>query len=229
MADKFRTQDGPITGAILYQIRLPATTWFRREFLDMLRDMTLEYNWEQAGNVSVDDAIQAAESMYWSLTPMVGTIIAYATTDAPSNALPCDGAQYLRVDYPALYAAIASQFIVDADNFVVPDLRGRTPIGTGTGTGLTPRTIGDNSGEEAHSLSAAEGPVHSHSDTGHIHSIHSHIDLLAVAPGELPVSCPNPLPESTSGGNAAIGNAGSGTAHNNMQPFLALNYGIIAW
>lgn len=228
MPDKFRTQDEPLTGLVPYSILLPVAAWYRREFLDALRDMLFEFNWEQVGAVTVYDATQCAETVYWSVTAMIGTILAYATADPPAACLACDGAQYLRTDYPQLYAALAPQFILDADNFIVPDLRGRTIIGTGAGVGLTERMINDDGGEESHSLSAAEGPVHSHSDTGHVHSIHSHIDLLAVSPGELPISSPNPFPESTSTGNAAIGNSGSGSAHNNMGPFLALNYGIVA-
>jgi len=229
MADTFRTRDDALTGVISYQIELPAAAWFRREFLDCLRDMTLEYKWVVAGSVSVEDALQAAENMYWSLTPMLGTLVTYATTNPPANVLPCDGTTYERSTYPDLYAALSSQFIVDSDHFITPDLRGRAVIGTGAGSGLTARTIGDNGGEEKHSLTSAENGTHNHTDSGHIHSIHSHLAGLAVAPGELPVSTPNPLPEATSGGNAAIGNSGSGTAHENMPPFLALKVGIVAW
>lgn len=229
MADKFRTQDDPLTGVICYMLEVPAAPWFRRELLDLLRDMLLEGNWQQVGSVTIHDATQAAETMYWSLTPMIGTIIAYATTDPPANVLPCDGATYLKADYPALYGAIASAFIIDADTFAVPDLRGRTTLGTGQGSGLTLRVIGDSDGEEEHTLILAETPAHSHTDSGHIHSIHSHLGGLAVSPGELPVSLPNPLPENTSSGNADNQDAGGDGAHNNMQPFLALNYGIVAW
>jgi len=229
MADKFRTQDTPLTGRVSLTFTFPAAPWFTREFLDAFLDMLEPENWEQVGSVTVEEATQAAELAYWSLTHMVGTIVIYATTDPPANVLLCDGAQYLRVDYPALYAALAAPFIIDADTFAVPDLRSRTAIGTGTGVGLTERAIGDTGGEEAHSLTTAENGVHSHSDAGHIHSIHSHISGLAVGPGDIPVSLPNPFPENTSTGNADIQNAGSGDAHNTMPPFLALNYGIMAW
>jgi microcystin-dependent protein len=212
-----------------YVLQIPAADWFRREFVDLLADMLRDYNWQQVGSVTIYEATQAAETMYWSLTPMIGTIIAYATTDPPANVLPCDGATYAKVDYPALYAALALPFIVDIDHFTVPDLRGRALVGTGQGSGLTLREIGDSDGEEEHTLILGETPAHSHSDAGHIHSVHSHIDGLALTPGELPVSMPNPLPENTSSGNADIQDAGEDGAHNNMQPFLALNYGIVAW
>jgi len=224
MADEFRTQDAPVTGRVLYSITFPDCTWFVREFLDLFYDMTREYNWTKVGTVSVHDATQAAETAYWSVSKMVGTIIPYITSDAPSNALPCDGAQYLRADYPVLYAALDSAFVVDADNFVVPDLRGRTLVGAGSGTGLTPRAVNDSGGEETHQLTSGEMPTHSHTPSGHIHSIHSHIDLLAFTPGELPVSCPNPLPESTSNGWDTIGDTGGGGFHENIPAFLGRAY-----
>jgi microcystin-dependent protein len=229
MADKFRTQDAPLTGRLSLRLEIPGAQWFWRELLDCLRDMILSENWEKVGAVTVEAAVQAATTMYWSVGTMIGTVVPYVTSDPPDNALACDGTQYNRVDYPVLYAILDSAFIIDADHFVVPDLRGRTLIGAGSGTGLTPRVVNASGGEETHTLIGGEMPVHSHLDAGHIHSIHSHIDLLAVSPGELPVSCPNPLPESTSSGNAAIGNAGGDGAHNNMPPFLALKYAVIAW
>lgn len=229
MADKFRTQDVPVTGHVSYMLTMPNALWFVQEWLDLMRDMVETANWEEVGTVTVDEATQAAEIAYWSIDTMVGSIIAYITVDPPSNALACDGATYLREDYPTLYGALDSAFITDADHFIVPDLRGRTVIGAGLGTGLTPRAMNASGGEETHVLSGGEMPVHSHLDSGHIHSIHSHIVLPVLAPGELPVCCPNPLPEATSGGNAAIGNAGSGNAHNTMPPFVALKYGVIAW
>lgn len=229
MADKFRTQDAPLTGRLSLKLEIPNSQWFWREMLDALRDMILDDNWEQVGTVTVADAVQAATTMYWSIDTMIGMVFPYVTANQPDNSLVCDGAEYLRADYPELYAALDSAYIVDADHFVVPDLRGRSPIGAGDGDALTYRAVNAIGGEETHVLSGGEMPVHSHLDAGHIHSIHSHITLPVVAPGELPVSCPNPLPESTSGGNAAIGNAGGDTAHNNMPPWVAIKWAVIAW
>lgn len=227
--DKFRTQDVPLTGHVCYTFTLPNTAWFIREWFGALLEMLQEENWEAAGTVSIETAINEAEKAYWSALRMIGMIIPIATSTLPSNVLLCDGRTLARVDYPELYLALDDAFIVDEDYLKLPDLRGRAVIGAGAGTGLTERAVGDTGGEESHVLSGGEMPVHSHLDSGHIHSIHSHFTALAVAPGELPVSTPNPLPESTSTGNAAIGNAGSGNAHNTMPPFVAIKWGIVAW
>lgn len=226
----FRTQDAPIQGRALYLFTLPKTDWFIREFLGAIYQMLLEYNWEQSGTVTVESATNAAQEAYWSATKMIGMIIPIATSTIPDNVLLCDGRTLARVDYPELYLALDDAFIVDEDFLRLPDLRGRAVFGAGQGTGLTDRAVGSTGGEETHTLSSGEMPVHTHADTGHIHSTHNHLSGLAVSPGELPVALPEVANlEATSTGNAANQNAGSGGAHNNMPPFLAIKYGIVAW
>lgn len=161
--------------------------------------------------------------------PILGLITAYATEDPPPNVLPCDGASYLRVDYPELYAVLDPFFIVDADHFSVPDLRGRTVIGAGIATGLTTRAVGNMGGEEDHTLTVDEMPSHSHSDNGHSHTIPSTTTTLFVAPGEVPGLIPVPIvPSFTGTSYADLTSTGGDDPHNNMQPWYALNYGIIA-
>jgi microcystin-dependent protein len=229
MADKFRTQDAPLMGRLCLRLEIPDSQWFWRELLDCLRDMILDDNWVQVGAVTVADAVQAATTMYWSVETMIGQVIPYVTAVRPDNTLDCDGTEYAITDYPALAAVLDSAYFTDSAHFRVPDFRGRIPIGTGTGDALTPRAVNATGGEETHQLSEAEMPAHYHTDTGHMHSIHSHIPGLALAPGELPVDCPNPFPEGTSSGNAAITSAGESNAHNNMPPFVAVKWAVIAW
>jgi len=85
------------------------------------------------------------------------------------------------------------------------------PVGVGTGSGLSERQLGDAGGEEDHQLSEGEMP-------SHVHSVHSHLPFVALT-GEEPIELPNPLPEST-------GSTGGDQAHNNMPPYLALNFFI---
>jgi len=153
--------------------------------------------------------------LYEAKNPMIGLITPYITADPPANVLPCDGATYLRDDFPALYAALDTFFIVDADHFFVPDLRGRTVIGAGDGSGLTSRSVGDSGGEETHVLNVAELAAHDH-------TIPLTTTTLAVEPGEVTVLTPVPfLTQNT-------GSTGGDSGHNTMQPYYALNYGIIA-
>jgi microcystin-dependent protein len=184
---------------------------------------TARYNWIDRtvpGDTVTDtdwDTISSYvdQLLYEVKTPMLGMIIAFMTDDPPPNVLPCDGSTYARVDFPDLYSVLAPIYIVDADNFTVPDLRGRTVIGTGIGTGLTSRSIGDSSGEEQHQLDVSEIP-------GHTHTIPLTATTLAVEPGEVTVLTPIPVLTQDTGSTGGDG------SHNNMQPFYALNYGVIA-
>lgn len=223
MADKFYTQDSPLTGTVSYVLTMPATNWFIRQVGDLLRDITLYERWEQRGAVSVDDAIQAGTAMYLGFVPMIGQVIPYVTAQPPDNCLVCDGATYARVDYPDLYARLAAVFIIGPDNFVVPDLRGRTIIGMSTSY-----PMGSTGGEATHQLTVAEMPSHGHTDTGHMHSTGNSITIAAVVPGEGPVLAPNPIPALTGTASANITNAGGDGSHNNLQPYVALQYAIVA-
>lgn len=153
--------------------------------------------------------------LYEAKKPMIGYIMPYITDSPPPNVLACDGSNYLRVDYPELYAVLASVFIVDADTFTVPDLRGRTVIGAGSGAGLSTYAVGASVGEEDHTLNETEMPSHSH-------TIQYTITTLVLEPGEVTALTPVPLL------TAFTGDTGGDLPHNNIQPSYALNYGVIA-
>jgi|SRR5437870_12128678 microcystin-dependent protein len=153
--------------------------------------------------------------LYEAKKPMIGYVMPYLTESPPANVLACDGTVYLREDYPELYAVLDTAFIVDADHFQVPDLRGRTVIGAGQGSGLTDRSPGEAGGEETHQLTESELAAHTH-------TIPLTATTLAVEPGEVTVLTPIPILTQDTG------STGGDAAHNNMQPFTALNYGVIA-
>jgi microcystin-dependent protein len=135
-------------------------------------------------------------------------------TALPDNCLLLDGSSYAREDYPVLYSRLDVVFIIDADNFFVPDLRSRIPVGAGTGTGLSAYAVNEQGGSETETLSEGQMPSHFHTTnmtTG-----------LAVSPGELPVNIPTPFPLGTTN------SAGDGNPHNNLQPFTALPWAVVA-
>jgi len=220
--DQFRTGDDPLTGVVYYLLKMPQQLWFIAQVADALVSMTLERNWQQGGSVSIDDAIQAATDMQEAFKPMVGTIFLTAWATVPDGYLVVDGSTYARTDYPILDRVIDPVFHVDADNFTVPDLRNRVPIGTGD-----LYAIGDTGGEAAHTLDVSEMPSHSHTDTGHSHTTES----SSLSAAEIPVV---PVPTAivgigvTGSASANLTSAGGDGAHNNLQPYLATNYVIIA-
>lgn len=215
MADKFRTGNDALTGVVYYQVPLPRASWFWAEVLDVLTDMADSDNWTEGGSVSIDDAIQAALSMCEGFKQrMIGEIITYVTATAPEGTLPCDGSTHLRVDYPDLYSRLSAPYIVDAEHFTSPDLRGRAPIAAGSGSGLSPRSLGDFGGTEQHTLDIGEIPVHNHSEIGAI-AVFINGGLEAPASSAIPSA-------------GVTGSTGSGLPHNNMMPFYAVNFAVVA-
>lgn len=161
---------------------------------------------------------------------MIGEIIAYAGSTSPdARWLPCDGSSLLRADYPDLYAVVGTAYgAVDGSHFNLPDMRGRTAVAAGTGTGLSARGIGDSFGEETHTLITSETPSHSHSDSGHSHSEIIATPSIGAAITGVPVPSAVPGVGVTGTGFAAISATGGDGAHNNLQPSLVINYLIVA-
>jgi len=184
--------------------------------------LSMKSSWLDLSSDPLDDISDAdweeIEALVGNLTwevfhPMLGYIFPLAT-ELPDNCLLCDGATYAKADYPALYAVLDPVFIVDTDNFTVPDLRSRTVVGAAETGSLTHYEPGDEGGAETVTLTTAEMPAHSHGLF--------EFTALAVEPGELPVLDPNPLALRSSD------SAGGGGAHENRQPFTALVYAIVA-
>lgn len=162
------------------------------------------------------------------ITPEVGFIRPYITTNPPDNTIPCDGGTYNRENFPLLYAVLDPVFIVDADTFTTPDLRGAVLLGAGT-VGAREFNLGDVGGEYEHVLDESEMPSHTHTDTGHSHSYQPPGGtVLGVVPGEAPLTLPNIIPSFTGSSSANNANTGGGLAHNNMQPYGVVKYCVVA-
>lgn len=184
-----------------------------------LSELTHQYSWEEFGAMTPEEMAQAFAEIVNGCgeddgLDMIGTYVSYATEDPPFGVLPCDGSTYNRVDYPVLYDRIRNDLRIDADTFEVPDLRGRTLIGSGEGAGLTDRARGAILGEETHVLTTGEMPAHTHTEEG--------VGAAAsTVLGELPGI-------GVAGEVQATGSTGGGGAHNNMQPSYAEPIGIVA-
>lgn len=156
-----------------------------------------------------------------------GTIIQSAGVNEPAGWFNCDGRILLRTEYQNLFAAILYTYSTGFGgsdlSFNIPDLRGRTSIGVGNGSGLTNRTLGQTGGAETHTLTINEMPSHSHTSN----AVGSSVGLI-TANG---ANTANSVDESPSEPNLyaapvalTINNNGGGQAHNNMQPFIVLRY-----
>ena len=120
-------------------------------------------------------------------------------------------------------------------NFALPDLQGRVPNGQGQGPGLSPYTVGDMQGEEAIGLTAATIPAHSHAFPAFATAATTS-DPAGAAPAEGHASgrgggfavnlytAPGSAVSLATSQVAPV--AGGGNAHNNLQPYLTLNWCI---
>jgi microcystin-dependent protein len=122
----------------------------------------------------------------------------------------------------ALFSLLGTTFGGDGRvNFALPDVRGRTPIHVGSG-----HTLGERGGEQAHTLSIAELPTHTHVLNGTSTAGTAQIpagNLMAPTPSQAYHSADNAL---TAFAPEAVSNVGGSQAHLNMQPFLTLSFCI---
>jgi len=227
----YLTPDSIPTATVCRALFIPNEPQIIAAVTGALKELIYSWNWELFGTVTPTDAANALVDMFdmfcfdQGVCRTVGEIVIYAGASSPdASLLLCDGASYLRADYPDLFAVIGTNYgASDSTHFNVPDLRGRTTIGVSGGHALA-----STGGEETHTLSVGEMPVHSHTDLGHLHTVGNQGIFLELSP---PVGVfPNaiPTPGVTGLASANIQNAGGSEAHNNMQPFLSINYLIVA-
>jgi microcystin-dependent protein len=196
---------------------------------------------------AIVDLIDSEVGAQLSVSPL-GAVQDYAGSGDPNtNWLICDGRAISRTTYATLYAKIGTTWGVGngTTTFNIPDLRGRVTVGAGSGSGLTARTLAQTLGEETHQLSTGEMPTHSHTvnDPGHAHSLYIWVTGGPTngspsngSPGigwglQTGVQYVNPINQwdvdvgvaLTAPTGITLGNAGSGTAHNIMQPSAVLN------
>lgn len=152
--------------------------------------------------------------------PFLSEIRIMSFVFAPRGWALCNG-QLLPINQnQGLFSLLGTTFGGDGRvNFALPDLRGRTPIHVGSG-----HTLGERGGEQAHTLSVAELPTHTHVANG------------TSASGSTPVPTANLLGQANNAyrpadslvslNPSAVANVGGSQAHLNMQPFLTLSFCI---
>src|SRR5712692_7781515 len=145
--------------------------------------------------------------------PFLSEIRIMSFSFAPKGWALCDG-QLLPINQnQALFSLLGTTYGGDGRvNFALPDLRARTPIHVGSG-----HTLGERGGEQAHTLSIPELPMHTHvgnASTQNGNTAFALNNILAAA-GNLytpPANLTSLIP-------STITNVGGSQAHLNMQPF----------
>ncbi len=110
--------------------------------------------------------------------------------------------------------------------FALPDLRGRTPIHPGQGPGANVN-LGEASGETAHTLLTTEMPAHTHvftATSAAATTVVPNNNWLATT--QNPLYAASSLPTATTLAPDSTAPTGGSQPHNNMQPYLVLNFVI---
>lgn len=169
-----------------------------------------------------------------ALESYTGEIKMFAGTELPYNWEWCDG-KFLAVGaYGPLFSVIGNKFGGDGkQNFALPDLRTKVPMGMGNKQGLTRRNIGDTSLVDNYTVTINSLPTHTHTlyGTANISAATSPENALH---GSFPVSRTSKKQYSTSGAISAfldessISPAGATIprAVSVMQPYLAIGFAI---
>jgi len=140
------------------------------------------------------------------------------TTPLPPYLLAADGSTHLRSDYPALWDALNAALKTVTD-FTLPDMRGLVVMGANaTYPSLS------TGGAATHVLTVNELASHSHADTGHTHAESGAAPSAADFGTGVPVPSAIPAPSITGIGFASLANTGSNAPHNNLQPYMALQW-----
>lgn len=166
-------------------------------------------------------------------TPYVGEIRMFAGSFAPVGWELCQGQLLSISENEVLFILIGTTYGGDGQStFALPDLRGRIPLHQGSGPGLSNRVIGQVAGLESVTLTIGQTPSHSHVITATPQAVSSVGNSLT----------PTGNYWSKSGGESGYGDtanvqmaagllstptlgvAGGSQPHNNMPPYLAVNF-----
>jgi microcystin-dependent protein len=150
---------------------------------------------------------------------------------APRGWAFCDG-QILPINQnQSLYSLLGTTYGGDGrTSFALPDMRGRVPMHVGRSNGGEAHREGQKSGEETHTLSAGEMPQHDHVLNATNVAANSSIPddaLLAETPTSVgPIYSDAGADPNVSLASTSVANVGGGQAHENMQPYIAVNFCI---
>lgn len=162
------------------------------------------------------------------LDPFLGEIIMFGGNFEIFGFASCNGQLLSIAQNTALFSLIGTYYGGDGvTSFGLPDLRGRVPINQGQGPGLSNFIMGQNGGTETVTLLSTQMPQHTHtlaSNSATANSDNPTNNYWAAQPAMAQYAA-NPTASSSMKANA-LGNAGGNQPHNNMEPYLIINYEI---
>jgi microcystin-dependent protein len=201
----------PNTTSGVYFLVSDGTNYILNSYSDITGVTTGTYgNATNVPQITVDSKgrITNATTIGIAVVP-TGSVLPYAGSSAPTGYLLCQGQAVSRTTYANLYTVIGTTYGGGdgSTTFNVPNLQSRVPVGLNTGdTNFS--SLGKMGGEESHTLTINEIPSHSHTYPDGVNATGT--DGL-VAGGSVT-------------GTGTTSSVGSGWAHNNLQPYITLNF-----
>lgn len=175
------------------------------------------------------------------LYAMVGMIVPYAGSTPPTGWLIANGNAISRVTYNRLFSICGTMYGVGngSTTFNLPNLTGRIPVGLDSSQ-TEFDSIGEKGGEKTHTLTTSQIPSHTHTQNQHSHTVVISYRLnngtTVAINGDTIVGGGNgalngdaftytAIPTATTSSVVATNqNTGGDTSHNNLQPYISLNY-----
>ena len=177
------------------------------------------------------DTLEAGNTSL-GMDPFLGEITIFPYNFTPQGWAKCDGQLLAINSNQALFSLLGTQYGGDGQTtFGLPDLRGRVPIGSGSGPGLPTYNVGQKSGSTNTLLSVGNLPAHNHTAAGTIQASSATGDESNPA-GNVPGLYTGAFNEDSNvlmkadGVNVTVNNTGSGQQFTNMQPYLTMGYYI---
>jgi microcystin-dependent protein len=256
MTRRWITGDNPPANSyVCRRLMIPDDLAFLEAVNGALLPLLDDWRWEQIdGDLTPAESAAYMATMFYEYLEsncMLGAIFPYATIDPPAGCLPCDGSTYADSDYPKLAAILDPVFDVPGGFFKTPDLRDQFVLGAGgsvlpggTGGAAEVALTAAENGQHTHTTQA-----HTHTNTPHTHTTvpHTHTEVIAapivttvgLEPPE-PTAIPSPgvtgpatVIVNSAGvvidsATVTVDDSGDGDPHENMPPYTALKYCIVA-
>ena len=173
-------------------------------------------------------------------SPFVAEIRIWACNFAPRGWAMCNGQLMPLSQNTALFSLLGTTYGGDGKStFALPNMQGCVPVQQGQGPGLSLYDLGESDGSETHVLLSTEIPIHSHMLTADTSFASTADPTNAIymrgqwnAPpnsGNVPTytaQAPNTMIGTSNPNGLGIGTAGGSLPHNNLMPYMTLNFCI---